>query len=78
MDTKNENEVIRVAMKARGLTQTALAEKVGTAQTSLSNAINRSRMSVQWLKKLLDAMGYDLMVVDRKTGKQCWRIEVQK
>ena len=74
MDTKSENDVIRVAMKARGLTQTALAEKVGTAQNSLSNAINRSRMSVQWLKKILDAMGFDLVVVDRKTGKQCWRI----
>ena len=76
MEAKSENDVIRVAMKARGLTQVALAERVCTAQNSLSNAINRSRMSVQWLKKLLSAMGYDLVVVDRKTGKQCWRIDV--
>lgn len=76
MDVKIENDVIRAAMKARGLTQMALAKEIGMSQNNLSNIVNRTRMSVMSVKELLDAMGYDLVVVDRKTGKQCWRIDV--
>ena len=76
MESKIENDVIRAAMKDRGMTQTVLAEKIGTAQNSLSNSINRTRMSVQVLKDLLDAMEYDLVVVDRRTGEIMWRIDV--
>ena len=76
MDVKIENDVIRAAMKERGLTQMALAKEIGMSQNNLSNIINRTRMSVVSVKELLDAMGYDLVVVDRKTGKQCWRIDV--
>ena len=76
MDGKIENDVIRAAMKARGLTQMALAKEIGMSQNNLSNIINRTRMSVVSVKELLDAMGYDLVVVDRKTGEQCWRIDV--
>lgn len=76
MESKIENDVIRAAMKARGLTQTALAKEMGIAQNSLSNTVNRARMSVVSVKELLNVMGYDLVVVDRKTGEQCWRIDV--
>ena len=76
MESKIENAVLRAAMKERGLTQTVLAGQLGTAQNSLSNSINRMRMSVQVLKELLDAMEYDLVVVDRRTGEQKWRIDV--
>ena len=76
METKIENEVLRAAMKERGLTQTVLAGRIGTAQNSLSNSINRSRMSVMVLKELLDAMEYDLVVVDRTTGEEKWKIDV--
>lgn len=76
METKIENDVIRAAMKDRGITQTILAKEIGTAQNSLSNSINRARMSVQVLKDLLDAMEYDLVVVDRRTGEAKWKIDV--
>ena len=76
MESKIENAVLRSAMKERGLTQTVLAGQLGTSQNGLSNNINRMRMSVQVLKELLDAMEYDLVVVDRRTGEQKWRIDV--
>lgn len=76
MEKLIENDVIRAAMKDRGITQTVLAKMIGTAQNSLSNSINRSRMSVQVLKDLLDAMEYDLIVTDRRTGEEKWKIDV--
>lgn len=76
MEAKIENDVIRAAMKERGLTQRVLSGRMGTAQNSLSNSINRTRMSVQVLKELLDAMEYDLVVVDRRNGMEKWKIDV--
>ena len=76
MESKIENDVVRAAMKERGMTQTVLAKEVGTSQNSLSNSINRVRMSVQVLKDLLDTMEYDLVVVDRRTGEEKWKIDV--
>lgn len=76
MEAKIENDVIRAAMKERGLTQAVLAGRIGTAQNSLSNSINRTRMSVQVLKELLDAMEYDLVVIDRRNGTEKWKIDV--
>ena len=76
MESKIENDVVRAAMKDRGITQTMLAKEVGTSQNSLSNSINRVRMSVQVLKDLLDAMEYDLVVVDRRNGEEKWKIDV--
>ena len=76
MESKIENDVVRAARKERGMTQTVLAKEVGTSQNSLSNSINRVRMSVQVLKDLLDTMEYDLVVVDRRTGEEKWKIDV--
>ena len=76
MESKIENDIVRAAMKERGITQTVLAKEVGTSQNSLSNSINRVRMSVQVLKDLLDTMEYDLVVVDRRTGEAKWKIDV--
>ena len=65
----NEGDAIRSAMKERGMKQIELAEKLGMLQSGLSNSINRKHISVDVFKTILDAMGYDVAVVDRQTGE---------
>ena len=76
MERLIENSVVKAALKEREMTQMALAERMGISQTSLSNSINRVRMSVQVLKEVLDAMEFDVVVVDRRTGEEKWTIDV--
>ena len=70
-----ESEVIREAMKARGMRQKNLALMLGVTQSALSNSICRMRMSVSVLKEVLDGMDYDLVVVDRRNGEAVWKVK---
>ena len=73
----NEGDAIRSAMKERGMKQIELAEKMGMLQSGLSNSINRKHISVDVFKTILDAMDYDVAVVDRQTGEVKWRVIVK-
>ena len=73
----NEGDAIRSAMKERGMKQIELAEKIGMLQSGLSNSINRKHISVDVFKTILDAMDYDVAVVDRQTGEVKWRVIVK-
>lgn len=73
----DEGDAIRSAMKERGMKQIELAEKMGMLQSGLSNSINRKHISVDVFKTILDAMGYDVAVVDRQTGEVKWRVVVK-
>ena len=70
------NEILRMAKDSKGFRQTELAEKLGMAQASLSGNMNRSRIGLDVFAKLLDAMGYDVTIVDRESGKELWKVEV--
>ena len=73
----NEGDAIRSAMKERGMKQIELAEKLGMLQSGLSNSINRKHISVDVFKTILDAMGYDVAVVDRQTGEVKWKVALK-
>ena len=73
----NEGDAIRSAMKERGMKQIELAEKLGMLQSGLSNSINRKHISVDVFKTILDAMDYDVAVVDRQTGEVKCRVIVK-
>ena len=75
MEAMQESEVIREAMKARGMRQKNLALMLGVTQSALSNSICRMRMSVSVLKEVLDGMDYDLVVVDRRNGEAVWKVK---
>lgn len=75
MEAMQESEVIREAMKARGMRQKNLALTLGVTQSALSNSICRMRMSVAVLKEVLDEMEYDLVVVDRRNGEAVWKVK---
>ena len=73
---KAEGDILRASMKERGITQVELADKLGILQSSLSGNINRRRMSLEVFREILDAMEYDVAVVDRRTGEIMWKVEV--
>ena len=81
MDTKkaevqSENNILKEAIKNRGTTQLALAEQMGCLPSAMSQIINRRRMTMDKFKEVLDALDYDIYIVDRKTGEAVWTLDV--
>ena len=72
----NVKKIIKSAMANRGYTQAALAKDAGWKnQSSLSTAINRDNPSFETLFRVFDAMGYDIIVKDRKNQTTSWTFE---
>lgn len=71
----NTKTIIKSAMANRGYTQNAVAKMAGWKnQSSLATAINRDNPSVETLFRVLDAMGYDVIVQDRNSSTK-WKME---
>ena len=67
----NEKEALRLAMKARGLNQTVLAEMAGLKrQSNVSEMLRSSSMRVDNLVKLLDAMGFEVVIRDKNKANR--------
>ena len=64
----SEKTAIKVAMKARDLVQVDVADRMGITQSCLSGCINRKRMSMEFFQGVMNAMGYDVAVIDREDG----------
>ena len=62
--------MIREAMALSGVSQTQLAETLGyKRQSSIANLFAQSSLRVANMVKLLDAIGYDVIVKGRETVK---------
>lgn len=72
----NEQDVLRAAMLRRGTNQTKLADKMGMLRNGLSQNMSRKRISLEMFRRILDAMDYDVYVVDRKTNEVAWKVDV--
>ena len=66
--------ILREAMAKRGMKQAELAEALGIKQPSLSGNFNRTRIGLDVFAKILDAMGYDVVIKDRESGKDLWKV----
>ena len=56
-------EIIRDVMKQEGITQMALAERMGYANNSaVAGRLNSPRISAEKLVEMLGAMGYEVIV----------------
>lgn len=63
-------DIIKTAIAVRGTTQEELAKKLGYSyQSGITNIVNRKDIRVSNLTKLLNAMDYEVVVKDRRTGK---------
>ena len=74
----NERDILRAALHHRHATQQSVADKLGMSPNALSQNINRSRISMDNFKKILDAMDYDIYIVDRNTGESEWCVDVDE
>jgi len=66
----NEKEILREAMALSGTSQSELADRLGYShQSAIGNLFNtkvRNSMRVDILVKMINAMGYDLIVRGRE------------
>jgi transcriptional regulator with XRE-family HTH domain len=77
----NEKQIVREAMKVRGLTQAMLADAAGLKnQSNVSEILRGQTLKTQTLVKLLDAMGFDLIIKDRNGSNRenVWKVEFDK
>ena len=73
----NEKDIIRAAMAARGYTQTMLASAAGLKrQTNVSEMLRSRSLRVDNFVKLLNAMGFDVIVKDRNSSNRenVWKV----
>ena len=73
----DNGEILRSAMKKREMMQVDLADKLGVFQSSISGNVNRKRMGLDVFSTMLNAMDYDVAVVDRNTGEVMWKVAVK-
>lgn len=71
-----DRKILFAAMRSRGITQVQLAEKLGIKQSSLSGNMNRTRIGLDVFAKTLNALGYDVVVTDRSTGENVWKVKI--
>ena len=74
----NEKEIIRAAMAAGNITQKELAEELGMAgQQSIGNMLSRKNsMRLDNFVKMLNAMGYDVVVKKKLGASEEWKVEL--
>ena len=76
----NVAEVIRKAMKVRGYTNEMLAKELGYASASgTAMVLSGRRIRVDTAIAALDALGFDIIVKDRKASNKenVWTLELK-
>lgn len=76
-----EKDAIRTAIKVRGVTQQMLATQCGyKRQSNFTGLMSTKSMSVSNFIKMLDALGFDVIVKDRNKANRenVWKIEREK
>lgn len=70
-------EAIREIMKAKGVTLSALADKIGKSTRLVSDRLRQENMSVDKLNELVRTMDYKIVLVprERKVGQGEYRLE---
>jgi len=74
-----EKEILVEAMKARGYTQKMLAEAAGLKrQTNVSEMLRSKSLRVDNFVKLLNAMGFEVIVKDKNSQNKenVWSVGV--
>lgn len=67
----NAKEIITSTMKQSGLNQTQMASMIGLKnQSGFSMALNRADLKIGFFVKVLNAMGYEVVVKKRSRGRK--------
>lgn len=73
-----EKEIIKACIKSRSITQSMLAEQADMkGQTNVARLLHAKSMSVDSFIRMLNAMGFDLIVKDRNGANKenVWKVE---
>lgn len=70
-----DKKVLKEALKSRGMTQAVLAGKMGVGVSGLSMNMSRDKMGLDNFRKILNALDYDVVVVDRESGEKVWTVD---
>lgn len=73
-----DREILKLAQRSRGVTQDVIADKLGVKRNALCQSMNRPRMSLGMFAKILDVLGYDVVVVNRETEEAKWQLYVER
>ena len=74
----NEKEIIKTAMATDGITQKELAEALGwSSQQSVGNMLTRKNsMRLDNFVKMLNEMGYDVVVRKKLGVSEEWKVDL--
>lgn len=64
------SDKLKAIMKHKKIKQAELAEITGKDSQSLRNMLYRDNMTYATIEQLADALGCDIVFIDRKTRKQ--------
>lgn len=74
---RKDKDILKLAQKSRHVTQDVIASSLKMKRNSLSQNMSRPRMSLGMFAKILDALDYDVMIVNRETGEAEWQLYVE-
>lgn len=65
------NEAIKLAMKNQKTTQQQLADRIGAkSQSVISERLKMKNLSADTILEMLDAIGYELVIQEKKRGRR--------
>ena len=68
-------EVVKELLKESNMSQTDLANELNVKQTNITGILNRyDTMKVNSLVQMVEAMGYEVIVRDKRDHSQEWKI----
>lgn len=76
----DDKAIVREAMKVRGINQQMLAQQAGLKyQSNVGGMLRSEHMRVDNFFKLLNAMGFDIIVKDRngQNRENVWKVEIE-
>ena len=73
-----DKDILKSAQKSRHVTQDMIAEKLNVKRNALCQSMNRPRMSLGMFAKILDALDYDVVIVNRETDEPEWQLYVER
>lgn len=68
--TRGASKRLKMAMLDKGISQVQFAEMIGKPTQSFYNMMNRNTMTFKTVEEFADALGCDVVLRDRETGKE--------
>ncbi len=71
MESKGIAKPLKMAMIEKGITQNAVADKIGITPQALNNILQRDNLTFAKASAIADALDCDVVLIDSKTKNIC-------